>query len=153
MNQKEGVFAAVRSVFTEATVPQTGAWSATQKEQVHSILAAMFKQGEVDYKGGCPNDAALMKYIPGLVNNWVRKDTRLNGGEKYQTKNPGSRTGSGDEALRNMKVLLSVTTDPQTKQLIQAEIDKRTASLAAAKAPSIDPTKLPESLRHLVDAA
>lgn len=151
MNQKEGVFKAVRSVFPEGKVPATGEWTKEQSSLVTNTLAAMFRNNEVEYKGGCPDDARLLKYIPGLVNNWVRKDTRLNGGEKYQTKNPGSRTGSGDETLKNMRILLSATTDPTAKQLIQAEIDKRVEALKPKVEVNVE--ALPESLRHLVPQA
>jgi len=42
------------------------------------------------------DDAKLRSYCSGLQSNWLRKDTRLNGGVKYVAKNPGSRAGSTD---------------------------------------------------------
>ena len=86
--------------------------------------------------------------MPGLVNNWLRKDGRLNGGVKYTAKNPGSRSGSGDEAIRAMKTLLSVTTDASAKLEIQAAIEARQAELKPKV--EVNVAALPESLRHLV---
>lgn len=153
MNQKEGVFAAVSQVFnlSEGSVPQTGSWTKEQSAKVHELIFMGFRSGSIEYKGGSPSDAKLNKYIPGLVNNWVRKDTRLNGGSKYETKRPGSRTGSGDESLKAMRLLLSVTTDPTVKSQIQTAIDERVEALKPKV--EINAAALPESLRHLVSAA
>jgi hypothetical protein len=94
-------------------------------------------------------------YVNGMVSNWLRKDTRLNGGSKYETKNPGSRAGSGDEVLKNLKALKSTLTDESHKAAVDEEIKKRTDELAAAKAKTvtIDLDKIPEALRHLIKAS
>ena len=47
----------------------------------------------------------MRSYASGLVNNWFRKDIRLNGGMKYEVKNPGSRQGAGDQQLKALKTL------------------------------------------------
>ena len=149
MTQGEAVFQAVRTIFTEGKVPPTTEWSSTQKEQVHDSILQMFRAGLVAKNSGGSDEIALRKYVPGLVNNWVRKDKRLNGGEVYIPKNPGSRTGSGDDKLKNLKVLLTVVTDPEAKAAVQLEIDKRVAELAKP-AQVVDISKIPEHLRHLV---
>jgi hypothetical protein len=152
MTQNEAVFQAVFAVFGEVLerdgmVPETGEWNDVQKDQVHAMLLASFKRGEWDKKSGGQTDADLKKYIPGLVNNHVRKDLRLNGGTKYAAKNPGSRAGSGDDALKAMRVLLAMTPDAGAKATIEAEIAKRISELKPK--PVLDYSKLPESLRHL----
>lgn len=149
MTQGEAVFQAVRTIFTEGKVPPTTEWSNEQKEKVHSAVLAMFQAGLVNKNSGGTDEVALVKYVPGLTNNWVRKDKRLNGGETYIPKNPGSRAGSGDASLKNLRVLLTVVTDPEAKAAVQLEIDKRTAELAKPTA-TLDITKIPEHLRHLV---
>jgi hypothetical protein len=153
MTQGEAVFQAVVAVFgtdgkLDAAVPETKTWSDETKQKVHAIVFAAFKSGSVAKNSGGTDDAALLKYIPGLVNNWVRKDLRMNGGVKYAPKNPGSRTGTQDEAIKNMKILLSVTTDPEAKLAIEAEIAKRVEELKPKV--TVDVSKLPESLRHLI---
>ena len=148
MNQGEAVFQAVSQVFESgAVIPPTSQWTEGQKEKVNAIVFSFFKSGEAVHKAN-PNDTALMKYIPGLVNNWVRKDKRLNGGIKYEAKRPGSRSGSGDESVKAMRSLLAVTTDSKARAEIQAEIERRLADLKPKTV--IDAAKLPESLRYLV---
>lgn len=149
MSQGEAVFQAVSKVFevNGAAVPPTGEWTESQKSQVNSLVFNFFKTGATSHKGN-PSDEQLLKYIPGLVNNWVRKDKRLNGGQKYETKRPGSRTGSGDEMLKNLRILLSVTADPAAKQQIEAAITARVAELKPKV--EVNVAALPENLRHLV---
>ena len=148
MTQGELVFLAVRKVFPEGTVPSTTTWSKPQFEAVQAIVLDGFKTGLVNKNSGGNDEVSLRKYVPGLINNWVRKDKRLNGGETYIPKNPGSRTGSGDETLKNLKVLLAAVTDPEAKVAVQQEIDKRMAELKPKVEINLD--LLPEHLRHLV---
>lgn len=118
-----------------------------QLETVYSKVLAMFTSGQTSHSKN-PSEAELIKYIPGLVNNWMRKDTRLNGGSKYEAKRPGSRSGSGDESVKAMRQLLSVTSDPEAKGQIQDALDERIASLKPKT--EINAAALPEALRHLV---
>jgi len=147
MTQGEAVFTAVSEVMGE----QDGKFepSKAQLESIHELVFSFFKTGATSHSKN-PSDDQLKKYIPGLVNNWLRKDLRLNGGSKYQAKRPGSRSGTGDESVKAMRTLLSMTTDSSAKLAIQTEIDKRVAELKSANAPTIDVSKLPESLRHLI---
>jgi hypothetical protein len=146
MTQGEAVFQAVMAQIDGDIVGRVELNKA-QLEAVHEAVFLMFKTGETTHKSN-PDDAALKKYIPGLVNNWLRKDKRLNGGVKYETKNPGSRSGSGDESVKAMRTLLAMTSDPAAKQAIQVEIDKRVAELKPKLEINID--ALPEALRALV---
>lgn len=124
------------------------------KAKIRDIVFAGFKTGMIEMaeesKQKYSDDKALKSYVSGLVNNWIRKAPEFNGAQKYQAKNPGSRAGSQDEQIKEMKKLLSATTDPRIKATIQAEIDNRQAEIMFASAPQIDVSKLPESLRHLV---
>lgn len=152
MTQNEAVFQAVLAVFGndgefDGAVPETGQWSDKQKEGVYAHLMAGFKSGEWSKNSGGQDDASVLKYIPGLVNNHVRKDVRLNGGTKYEPKRPGSRAGTGDESIKAMRTLLSMTSDQSAKVAIQAEIEKRIAAIKPKVELNID--ALPESLRHL----
>lgn len=109
----------------------------SDKATVREILFTMFRSGEVEYKASFQHkvndDSELKKYISGLVNNWIRKAKEFNNGQAYQAKNPGSRAGSGDSKVKEMKKLLSVTTDPQARAIIQSAIDSRVAELKAEK--------------------
>lgn len=153
MTQGDVVFQAVVAVFgvdgeLTGAVPETKAWTDEQKREVHGKVFIAFKTGVTTKSSGGTDDASLLKYIPGLVNNWVRKDLRLNGGVKYTAKNPGSRSGNGDEAIKNMKLLLANVTDPEARAAIQTEIDKRMEEIKPKVTINVD--ALPEALRHLV---
>lgn len=151
MNQRSAVFAAVCAVLSQDFFSEPVTLTPDQKKQVYSLLQAQFESGQIELKG--ERDSTWIKaYVPGLVNNWLRKDPKLNGDTKYVTKNPGIRQGSGDEQMKAMKALLSVTTSEVDKATIQSAIDSRKAELAAAKVKPIDVSALPESLRHLVHA-
>lgn len=149
MTQGELVFLAVRTVFTtNDAVPSTKTWTDDQLKRVHDRVLLGFQRGEVNKNSGGSDEVALKKYIPGLVNNWVRKDTRLNGGTKYVPLNPGSRTGTGDKKLKNLKLLLAEVPD-DVKPTVQAEINKRLEELKPAPQ-VIDAELIPESLRYLL---
>lgn len=147
MTQGEAVFQAICEVLGEEP---TGKVELSEKElkQVHERVLGFFQSGETVHSKN-PDEETLRKYIPGLVNNWMRKDKRLNGGVNYVAKNPGSRSGSGDESVKAMKTLLSMTTDPEAKVAIQQEIAKRVAELKPKVELNIE--ALPPSLRHLAN--
>lgn len=145
--QGEAVFQAVSEVLGTFNHEGAVTLSDKEKEQVHEKLFMGFTNGSIPHSKN-PTPEQLKKYIPGLVNNWLRKDKRLNGNVAYTPKNPGSRSGSGDESIKAMKTLLSVTTDPDAKAEIQAAINQRLAELKPKV--EINAAALPESLRHLV---
>jgi hypothetical protein len=152
MSQGEAVYVAVSEIFYSyldegRAVPETTTWTSKQKEEVYARVFSMFKTGETTHKKN-PSDAELLKYIPGLVNNWVRKDKRLNGNTVYTPRNPGSRQGGGDEQLREMKKLLTLIKDPAQREMVEAAITERIA--ATTKKVEIKVEALPEALRHLV---
>jgi hypothetical protein len=148
MNQRQGVYAAIVAVL--GTVPHSKVeLSEAQLKQVHQLVAAGLIDGTIDLKGDRSVEW-VTKYVPGLVNNWLRKDKALNGNVEYEPKNPGSRTGSGDETMRAMKGLLEITSDSDARKLIEAEIAKRSEQLKPKVEINLD--KLPESLRSMLPA-
>ena len=148
MSQRDGVYMAICAVLgADHGVVTNESLTRGQKEQIHSIVIDGLAKGKIELKGERTIEW-ITKYVPGLVNNWVRKDTRLNGGSKYETKNPGIRQGSGDPQIKAMKALLSATTDPDQRATIQAAIDARQEEIKP-KAKEIDINALPEHLRAL----
>ena len=146
MKQKEAVYQAITNLFD---ISGDGAVELDrgQKHEVIEVLMQSFKAGKISYDGELPVDKDLRNYCSGLLNNWLRKDSRLNGGVKYEPKNPGSRQGISDPQLRALKALLRSVTDPSDKADIEAYIAARQAELNKAKAPTVDYSALPESLR------
>ena len=130
--------------------------TASDKEQVRSILFTMFKSGEVEYKEAfqakVDDDTELKKYISGLVNNWTRKAKELNCGKAYVPKNPGSRAGSQDDQIKEMRKLLSVTTDPEAKAMVEQAINDRLATIKAENNKvEINYDAIPEHLKELLN--
>jgi len=146
ISQGEAVFQAVVQVCGEADGSKYEPTKA-QLEQIHELVVQMFMQG-VTVHSKTTDETQLRKYVPGLTNNWLRKDKRLNGGGTYVPKNPGSRSGSSDESIKAMKTLLSLTTDAEAKAEIQAAIEARQAELKPKV--EVNVAALPESLRHLL---
>jgi hypothetical protein len=113
MTQKEAVYSAVQAFLQEndreheldSALPIN--LSKTDKQTVVSMVCAASDMMELSTEATTKFDTPqkLKTYVIGLVNNWLRKDTRLNGGSKYITKNPGSRAGTGDEQIRALKAL------------------------------------------------
>jgi hypothetical protein len=127
----------------------------SQKKEVRSIIFSGFMSGKVEmseegkqkYFG---DEKELNKYIGGLLNNWIRKNPEFNNGGSYTVKNPGSRTGSGDEQLKALKSLLKVTTDAEVRKEIEQAITERLAEIKPAATVTINADALPAHLRHLV---
>ena len=99
--------------------------------------------------------ADLPKYWEGTLSNWLRKDERLNGGVDYEPKNPGSRSGSGDGELRELKKLLTqvkLTGNEENIKAVQKHVDARVKLIEEKKAEKlkVDLTKIdPELLKTL----
>ena len=162
MNQKTAVYEATMATLAEKQIDFTDGENLSQvmtkdlRKDVVSIVTAAFVAGEVELsaeaKAKYSDEAKVKAYASGLVNNWHRKDTRFNGGEKYVAKNPGSRAGSGDSVLKNLKALRSTRTDEAELTAIDEAIAKRTIEVAADKAKKItvDMDKIPAELRELL---
>ena len=128
-----------------------------ERASVIEIVSAGFEADEVALKDQAKekylgNPAALKKYTDSLVRNWQNKDTRINGGTKHTIKNPGSRAGSSDAVIKNLKLLKTTLTDESKISEVDAAIQARQAELQAEKAKSVEidldviPAELRESL-------
>src|SRR5271163_4468540 len=148
MTQKEAVFSAVTNTISQ---DDDGSYKPTKEERgiVNNILFEGFKEGKINYDGEIPSDTDLKSYVSGLQSNWLRKDVRLNGGVKYQAKNPGSRAGSTDPQVVAMRRLLSKVETKEDRATIQAHLDRRLAEVKPAKTVTICVADLPEELKHL----
>ena len=155
VNQKSAVFAAISMVLSNAGIEFTEGENVSEhmtkevRAQVNAILFQGFRAGDIELDREY-SDTDLKAYVSGLQSNWIRKDKRLNGNTVYVAKNPGSRAGSGDSQLKNMKLLLATLT-PGTDDYVEVEtaIATRSTEVAAAKAKTItvDFSALPEHLR------
>ena len=158
--QKEAVFAAATSVLSEAgiVVNEGDNYSSHLnrefRAQITAILVEGFNSKLIALDKTFEDEAALRTYCSGLTSNWLRKDTRMNGGVAYVAQNPGSRIGSSDPQLKAMRLLLSTKTDASERAEIQSFIDSRVAAVKVSKKPTkaINVADLPEELQHLFTA-
>lgn len=161
--QKDAVFAQVEAVVGTISGPVT-----LTKDQRHEVVAALtaeIEAGNVEFSDEARakyNTTPLIRtYVGGLVNNWLRKDTRLNGNTKYEAANPGSRTNSGDEQLKALKQLrkqIAQSGDASKLAEVDTAITNRQAELKAAKPakaktvkltqPEVDLTEVPDELKE-----
>jgi hypothetical protein len=157
MSQKEAVYSAVQEVLGadsfEGQDLNRIVTSEQRKEMVDRLMEG-FKSGVITLQTKFPSDQALRTYCTGLLSNWLRKDTRLNGGAPYQPKHPGIRgrgvsVESSDPQLKAMVTLLAQVTEPARRREIQKYIDDRKAELAESTPiyKGVDFDALPEGLR------
>lgn len=160
VSQKQGVFNAVVAFCEENSIQFDEGMdfqpSKEQKAGITQLVAQAMHAGEVQLSEAAAEKYDTLEkkvgYCKGLVDNWLRKDKRLNGGVQYQIKNPGSRAGAGDATVRELKKLKKTLTEQSDIDMVDAEIEKRLNEIKAEKAKSIeiDTSVLPEDLQHLV---
>ena len=158
MNQRDATCNALIAVLANRGVnyelsgptPISEVLNPDDKATVRELLIVTFRAGKIDYSKDARNlqdDKYIKEYVSGLVNNWIRKAPEFNCDMTYTAKNPGSRAGSGDEMIREMKKLMSVTTDASAKEAIQEAIEARQAEIKPTKV-EINVDALPASLRE-----
>ncbi len=158
-SQKESVYAAVKAFLDEKEIAHDDGQEVKLDKDGRKTVIEMISQsamsGDMTLSAEAKtkyNTIELMRgYVNGLLSNWLRKDTRLNGGGKYVAKNPGSRAGQGDEVLKNLKALRGTLTDASHIAACDAEIVKRTAEVQAAKTKKVEINfdKIPENIRAM----
>lgn len=129
--------------------------NADQRKSIREALFTGFRKGEIQYKESfqakVDDDAKLNSYVSGLLLNHLRKAKELNGNVTYKPKNPGSRTGSQNPEIKELKKLLACDLTDEQREQVQSEIDSKLQAIQAEKAKvTVDADKLPEHLRHLV---
>ena len=136
LTQKDAVFNTVNEV-VEIIEGQAVSLNDEQRKTCLAILTSTMKQGEIllseAKQAKMKEDKDYKDYSANILNNWLRKDPRLNGNTAYQPKNPGSRAGAGDEQVKELKKLKSTLSDPAAQAEVQKAIDERVAELRAAR--------------------
>lgn len=163
MKQKDAVYTTTMNVLAENNVPfddgqEGGVEKVVSKEIRASIIGAVTSAilaGEVvmsaDGLAKYDTEDKMRGYVSGLVSNWFRKDSRLNGNVKYEIKNPGSRAGAGDSQMKALKDLRAAKADDEAAvKVIDEAIEKRKNELKATKTVEITEetiAALPEDVR------
>lgn len=146
LSQKDGVYNAVVAFHDENSISFEDGhkveFSKDDRATVIGMICEAFNADEIamspEAKTKFSTLEKLKSYTNGLLSNWLRKDTRLNGGSKYVAKNPGSRAGQGDETVKNLRLLKKTLSDPTQVQEVDAAIDARLAEIKASKAPTVE---------------
>jgi hypothetical protein len=165
MKQSAAVVAAAKEILGESFQEGVDIKTYVTKEQRASIIDLVtdgIVEGDVDF-----SDAARAKYadrksirgyVSGMVTNWFNKSKELNGGTKFEYKNPGSRAGMGDAQLRELKKLLTrlaaASASSEDLARVSEAIAEREATVKAAKASKVEVNgdAIPEHLRDLLSA-
>ena len=158
MKQREAVYQATHGVLNEQGIAFedhsdiNSVMTPELRKQIIAVVTEGIEAGNVDFSEAAhakyPDTPAKRKYVSGLVSNWFRKDKRFNGNTTYTPANPGSRTGSSDPEIKNLKLLLKSgrLNDDQAAK-VQSRIDEKTAELRAAKnTVEVDMTAIPSEL-------
>jgi len=158
LNQREGVYSACLSVMNVESFDSACEPTKEQRSQIIAIVTEGLLQEEISMSEAArakhDTEAKMRTYANGLVSNWLRKDLKLNGGVKYEIKNKGSRAGSSDPVVKELRKLIkTLTAGSEEHEAVSAELDKRieAAKTAKAKTVTIDIDKIPEELKHLVN--
>lgn len=153
-NQKEAVYEAVKQVFGgtvefESGMDISSIINSEQRKFAVDALVQGFKDGEIVLFTEFPSEQALRTYCTGLLSNWLRKDTRLNGGGKYAPKHPGRGRAPADAQIKALQALMAQVKDPTEKKEIQQYIDARRTEIGAQASviKNVDIEALPPGLR------
>lgn len=168
-SQREAVFKATMEVLEKSGIEfvpnQTVVHDVVTKEhrsQILDIVTNMFKTGQVTFSDNASNQkklsdtSELRKYVSGLVSNWHNKDKSLNAGQAYQSKTPGSRQGSSDPELKELrllrKALVARGADTKSISSVDEAIESRMQQLGQTKKvkTNVNVELLPEELRALL---
>jgi len=158
VNQKQAVTNVVLSTFPDyemgGEVILKDILTTDIKKQMRTALFEAFRANEVTMsetaQAKSSNDAYLTKYVSGLLDNWVRKNKDFNNGSAYVTKNPGSRAGSGDEQIKELRKLLKTQSEPTIIAQVEKAIQERLAEIKPEAVVAINAAVIPEHLKHLV---
>lgn len=145
MKQNDTVYKATLAVLEENGIEWDGQSkvgpiidSNNLKPQVVEIVTAAIESGDCDFSADAHNKYPTTKdkrgYVGGMVSNHYRKDKRMNGGETYRPANPGSRVGSGDDLIKNLKLLIkSGKLNEAQCAKAESEIERRKQELLAER--------------------
>lgn len=164
-SQHDAVIEATKSVLGSRFQPGVDVKTYATKEDKAAVVGEvvkMFQEGQAalsdEAKAKYSDAKDLKNYTIGLVTNWFNKSKELNGGVKYEAKNPGARAGASDEQVKEMKILkarLEAVGNVEGAAKVAEAITQRIAELKAETSsknlPEVDLTKIPEHLRDLID--
>lgn len=103
MKQNEAVILAITTHFGD-DFENGQEFTDDDKSKIVGLLMKSYEEGEWAIKSAKAKEN-VKQYIGGLLNNSITKDKKVNGGEKYEPKNKGSRTGTTNPEVKNLRIL------------------------------------------------
>jgi hypothetical protein len=146
--QKDGTFDAVMKIiekFSGKYDPKINYYQALTKPMKNDVVQELVRAfGAKEIRLEREQGEKIESYCVGLLNNWLRRDERLNGGTKYVGK-----VGNADPAIREARKLLNSgkITDPNVIAHIEQTITKMVADKKGSSV-EIDVSKLPDELKQ-----
>ncbi len=165
MNQKSAVVSYILSALKEDGIDYTlggevsvkDVLTDTMRKEVREKLCDGFQNLEIqlsesaqDKYLGAENEKKLKSYVSGLLNNWIKKNPEFNSGLGYVPKNPGSRTGQGDEQIKNLRLMLKSITEEEVREEIEQAIKDRLAEIKPESVVEVKAEAIPEHLRKFI---
>ena len=154
VSQKEAVFNAIVNVFNNNNVTFVSGSSnalslmtASMRSEVNQILVDGLTNGTVALSKSGMSSSEIRAYASGLQSNWLRKDSRLNGGTASSVSVSSSRSATvkstrslskieKDTQIKSLRSLLKIKTDPSEIAEIESFINKRINELSSAVSPA-----------------
>jgi predicted outer membrane protein len=164
MSQHQAVVSFTKSVLSdrfEAGRDVKSYATREDKRRVAELVADAMIEGQVELgadaraKYATTKENLISKYVTGMITNWWNKSKELNGGAKYEAKNPGSRQGVSDPVVKELRTLrkhLESVGNDEGIAKVDAAIAERLAAVAAESKPkpTINADLVPEHLRDLI---
>lgn len=160
VSQSAAVVSFVKQVLGDRFQPGQDARTIITKEDrkiVINMLVAGFLTNTIemsaDAKAKYSEESKLRTYASGLTTNWLNKSKELNGGVKYEAKQPGLRSGS--EAYRQaLKLKAELEAEGRDTTAVDEFIKENspqatTKTASSKKSKALDFSSLPEELRAL----
>lgn len=149
LNQKDACYKVITSMVE--VVDSKATMTREQISEAAEKLTAMTIAGEVEVKS---QQDDLPKYWRGTVRNWLRRDTRLNGGVKDEPKfKRGPKESKEIKATKAFIAKLEQDPEQNAERLERANsvLEKLLAEAAKEKAKkAYDVNDLPEELQALI---
>lgn len=153
MSQKNVVYNAIKSVINFNDGDKVKPTDDERKTILDTIAKVLHENRETELSEEASakystEEDIRKKYVNGLLNNWLRKDKRLNGNTKYEIKNPGGRATSGDGQIKELMKMKNHPDYQDKLDIIEQAIEKRKQEIMIEKAKTvqIDLSVLPNDL-------
>jgi len=156
ISQKEAVFSAVVSVLQSNNISLSSSTdsaltimsrSSNLRQAVNVILVNGLTDGSISFGKTGLSQSEIRSYASALQSNWLRKDSRLNGGVSTSIKSASpkkersvltapkvNKAVKNDTQLKALRSLLKIKTDPNEIAEIEGFINKRMSEIAGVSA-------------------